>query len=251
VTLVAIFASQEVKTAFFKLSSLNAQIADLQQRQSELETKVTSGHLVVASGTLMVPYAKIIKKDMTAAERLATIQDYYSSAVRYVNNTYQALGLKPYVNPPDIDKQLKNLSNDVALAQQTFPADVMLSVTSGQNLFEGDPIHFEISGTPDSKMFSKAQPIFALRGIQGGSGANASIAISELQRGVSVIARQNHIPPFLADSVPTVEELPPRTDMQQMLGKPGSFILTAYAAEDVYPHLGGIPIVAVLTPATR
>lgn len=39
--------------------------------------------------------------------------------------------------------------------------------------------------------------------------------------------------------------------MQQMLGKPGSFILTAYAAEDVYPHLGGIPIVAVLTPASR
>jgi hypothetical protein len=36
-----------------------------------------------------------------------------------------------------------------------------------------------------------------------------------------------------------------------MLGKPGVYTLTAYAARDVYPHLGGIPIVAVLTPVTR
>ena len=133
--------------------------------------------------------------------------------------------------------------------QRTVPGDVMLSVTSGQNLFEGDPIHFEISGTPDQKMFTKAEPIYAIRGIPGGSGANASIAISELQRDVSAIARQKRIPPFLADSVQTVELLPTLAEMQQMLGKPGSFILTAYAAEDVYPHLGGIPIVAVLTPA--
>jgi DUF3084 family protein len=251
VTLVAIFASQEVKTAFFKLSSLNAQIADLQTRQSELITKVQNGHLVVANETLMVPYAKIIKKNMSASERLATIQDYYSSAVRYVNNTYPALGLKPYTNPPDIDKQLNHLANDVDIVQRTYPGDVMLSVTSGQNLFEGDQIHFEISGTPDQKLFSKAEPIFALRDIAGGSGASARIAISELQRGVSAIALQRHIPPFLADSVQTVESLPTPAEMQQMLGKPGSFILTAYAAEDVYPHLGGIPIVAVLTPASR
>lgn len=152
VTLVAIFASQEVKTAFFKLSSLNAQIADLQTRQSELITKVQNGHLVVANETLMVPYAKIIKKNMSGAERLATIQDYYSSAVRYVNNTYPALGLKAYTNPPDIDKQLNHLANDVDIVQRTYPGDVMLSVTSGQNLFEGDQIHFEISGTPDQKL---------------------------------------------------------------------------------------------------
>jgi hypothetical protein len=251
VTLVAIFASQEVKTAFFKLSSLNAQIQDLQARQNELRTKVESGHLVVAVDTLMVPYARIIKKNATSAERLATIQDYYSSAVRYVNNTYQNLGLKPYVNPPDIDKQLDKLASGVEAAEHAYQADVMLSVTSDQNLFEGDQIHFGISATPDIKFFSKADPIFQISGIPGQSGASASLAIAELQRAVSAVARQKKVPPFLADSVSTVEVLPGLPQMQEMLGKPGSYTLTAYAAEDVFPHLGGIPIVAVLTPVTR
>jgi hypothetical protein len=252
VTLVAIFASQEVKTAFFKLSSLNTQIADLQSRQTALEAKVESGQLVVATQSLMVPYAKIIKKDASAAERLATIQDYYSNAVRYVNNTYLRLGLKPYVNPPDIDKQLRNLSNDVDIVQRAYPGDVMLSVTAGQNLYVGDQIHFEIAGTPDQRIFSKAEPIYAIRDIPGASGANIDIALNELQRNVSVIAQQQrHVPPFVADSVRVDGLFPAYAQMEQMLGKPGAYTLTAYAASDVYPHQGGIPIVAVLTAAAR
>ena len=43
VTLVAIFASQEVKTAFFKLNTINQQISELQARQRDLEAKVNSG----------------------------------------------------------------------------------------------------------------------------------------------------------------------------------------------------------------
>jgi Protein of unknown function (DUF3084) len=251
VTLVAIFASQEVKTAFFKLSSLNAQIADLQSRQTALEAKVESGQLVVATQSLRVPYAKIIKKDTPAAERLSTIQDFYSNAVRYVNTTYLSLGLKPYVNPPDIDKQLRHLSDDVEAVQRAIPGDVLLSVTAGQNLYVGDQIHFEIAGTPDQKIFSKGEPIYAIRGIPGAAGANIDIALNELQRDVSVVALQRHVPPFVADSVKTEELYPAHAQMEQMLAKPGSYTLTAYAYQDVYPHLGGIQIVAVLTPVTR
>jgi hypothetical protein len=250
VTLVAIFASQEVKTAFFKLSSINAQIADLQSRQRELETKVKNGRLVVPNETLMVPYVTVIKKDATSAERLASIQDYYASAVHYVNVTYPGLGLKPYANPPDIDKQLSRLASDVEAAERVQQADVMLSVTSDQNLFEGDQIHFAITGTPDIRTFVKGEPIYGIQ-IPGHSAANASIAINELQRAVSAIARQKQIPAFLADSVTTTELYPGLSEMQEMLSKPGSFLLTAYAARDVYPHLGIIPIVVVLTPQPR
>lgn len=42
VTLVAIFASEQVKTAFFKLNSINQQISELQARQRDLETKVNT-----------------------------------------------------------------------------------------------------------------------------------------------------------------------------------------------------------------
>jgi len=250
VTLVAIFASQQVKTAFFKLSSINAQIDDLQARQRELEKKVENGHLVVANDTLMVPYARIIKKNATFGERVATIRDYYQSAVRYINSTYTGLGLKPYVSPPDVDKQLNDLANRIEAGEQIEQVDVMLSVTSDQNLFEGDQIHFEISTTPDVKTFAKDDRIYTIQ-IPGQSGAQASIAISELQRAVSAIARQKRMPSFLADSVTTLELLPGLPTMQQMLGKRGSYLLTAYAAEDVYPHLGGIPIVVALVPQPR
>ena len=50
-----------MKTAFFKLSSINQQITELQARQRELETKVNNGRLSLPVDTLMVPfYAKII-----------------------------------------------------------------------------------------------------------------------------------------------------------------------------------------------
>jgi hypothetical protein len=250
VTLVAILASQQVQTAFFKLSSINAQIADLQSRQRELEVKVQNGHLVVPIDTLMIPYARTISRNATFGERVAILQDYYQNAVRYVNSTYPGLGLKPYVSPPDLDKHLEYLANQIQIDEQAEQADVMLSVTSDQNLFEGDPIHFEISATPDVKTFPKADRIFTIQ-IPGASGAQAPLAISELQRAVSAIARQRKMPSFLADSVRTTALLPDLATMQEMLKKPGSYLLTAYAAEDVYPHLGGIPIVVALAPQPR
>ena len=100
VTLGAIFASQQVKTAFFKLNSINAQINELQARQRDLETKVNTGRLVFPVDTLMVPFYRIIDQSASSAQRLSTIRDYYFFAVKYVNATYPRLGLRPYVFPP-------------------------------------------------------------------------------------------------------------------------------------------------------
>ncbi|MGB6600729.1 MAG: DUF3084 domain-containing protein, partial [Candidatus Cybelea sp.] len=56
VSLAAIFASEQVKTAFFKLTTLNAQINEMQARQRDLEAKVNTGRLVLPVDTLMVPF---------------------------------------------------------------------------------------------------------------------------------------------------------------------------------------------------
>ena len=69
VSLVAIFASQEVKIAFFKLNSINQQITELQERQRDLEAKVNNGRLVLPVDTLMVPFYRIIPQ--SAAPRSA------------------------------------------------------------------------------------------------------------------------------------------------------------------------------------
>jgi hypothetical protein len=246
VTLGAIFASEQVKTAFFKLTSLNAQIGELQARQHDLEAKVNSGRLVFPVDTLMVPFYRIITQNASSAQRLSTIRDYYFFAVKYVNATYPRLGLKPYAIPADAEKKLNGLANDLTTAAKLSQANVMLTVTSDQNLFENDQIHFAINVTPDIRYFQKGQVIAQLV-IPGKSGASINIALIQLQNYVSITARRLHLPPFLSDIFQPLQLIPDAQQMQQRIAKPGTYLLTAFAAEDFYPHVGGIPIVIVLT----
>ncbi|MBV8149200.1 MAG: DUF3084 domain-containing protein [Candidatus Eremiobacteraeota bacterium] len=244
VTLVAIFASQEVKTAFFRLNAINAQIADLQARERDLEKKVNEGRLVWPVDTLMVPFYRIILQSATPRQRLEETRAFYFDAVKYVNANYTRLGLRPYKNPPDVDKRLQSFANDLdAVLSQ---ANVMLTVTSDQNLFVGDQIHFGINVTEDKRGYEKGQVIAQLT-IPGRSGANINIALFQLVNEVTAYSRRLGLQNFLADNVQPLQLLPNPTQMQQMIAKPGAYVLTAFAAEDFYPHLGGIPIVIVLT----
>jgi hypothetical protein len=151
VSLGAIFASQQVKTAFFKMNSINEQITELQSRQRDLEAKVNNGRLVFPVDALMVPFYRIIDQSATASQRLATVRNYYFFAVKYVNATYPRLGLRPYVVPVDVDKKLNGLANDLTTVAKLSQSNVMLTVTSDTNLFENDQIHFEIHGTADTR----------------------------------------------------------------------------------------------------
>ncbi|HYL26566.1 MAG TPA: DUF3084 domain-containing protein [Candidatus Nitrosotalea sp.] len=245
VSLAAIFASQQVKTAFFKLNSINQQIAELQARQHELEAKVNNGRLVLPVDTLMVPFYRIIAESESPKARLATIRDYYFFAVKYVNATYPRLGLKPYAIPADADRRLAALANDLTTAAKLSQSNVMLTVSSDQNLFENDQIHFAISVTQDTRYFRKGEVIAQLV-IPGKSGASISLALIQLENYVSLTARRLRLPPFLSDVQPT-QLIPDAQQMQQTISKPGTYLLTAYAAADFYPHVGGIPIVIVLT----
>lgn len=245
VSLAAIFASEQVKTAFFKLNSINAQITELQARQRDLEAKVNTGRLVLPVDTLMVPFYRIIVQSASASRRLATIRDYYFFAVKYVNANYPRLGLKPYAIPADADKKLTGLATDLTTAAELSQANVMLTVTSDQNLFENDQIHFAINVTPDIRYFQKGQVIAQLV-IPGKSGASINIAVIQLENYVSVTARRLRLPPFLSDVQP-IQLIPDAQQMQQRISKAGTYLLTAFAAEDFYPHVGGVPIVIVLT----
>ncbi len=246
VTLTAIFASQQVKTAFFKLNSINQQITELQARQVDLEAKVNTGRLIIPVDTLMVPFYRIIPQYSTAASRLETLRNYYVFAIKYVNATYPRFGLRPYTKPADADKKIAALANDLTTAAKLSQANVMLTVTSDQNLFENDQIHFAINVTPDVRFFQKGQVIAQLV-IPGKSGANINIALGQLQNYVSITARRLGLPAFLADNPQPLQFIPDVQQMQQRISRPGTYLLTAFAAEDFYPHVGGIPTVIVLT----
>jgi hypothetical protein len=246
VTLVAIFASEQVKTAFFRLNSLNQQITEMTRRERDLEKKVNTGRLVVQVDALMVPFYRIIPQNASRAKRLDTIRSFYYDAVKFVNANYPHLGLKPYAIPPDADRKIASLADRLTTLAQNAQANIMLTVTSDQNLFENDEVSFVLNVTADKRYFDKDQAIAQLR-IPGGSGASANIALGQLQNYVSIAARRIGLPPFLADNVRALQLIPDATQMQQRIDKGGSYVLTAYAAEDFYPHLGGVPIVIVLT----
>ncbi|HKE38092.1 MAG TPA: DUF3084 domain-containing protein [Candidatus Baltobacteraceae bacterium] len=242
ISLVAIFASQEVQTAFFRLGTLNKQIADLQDRENELETKVNQGRLVWPVDQLMVPFYRIVNQNSSHGQRLTIVRSFYDDAVKYVNANFTRLGLKPFVKPPDVDKKLEDIAN----VTQTSKSNVMLAIESDQNLFVNDQIHFAIRVVSDQRGYQKGQ-ILAQLTIPGKSGANVNSAVGQLLNVISINARRIGLPPFLADNVQPVQVLPNPTQMQTMIGKPGAFVLTAFAAEDFYPHIGGIPVVIVLT----
>jgi Protein of unknown function (DUF3084) len=246
VTLGAIFASQQVKTAFFKMNSINEQIAELQARQRELEAKVNNGRLVFPVDTLMVPFYRIIDQSATASQRAATIRNYYFFAVKYVNATYPRLGLRPYAVPADANKKLDGVANDLTTAAKLSQSNVMLTVTSDVNLFENDSIHFEMNVTSDIRYFQKGQVIAQLV-IPGKSGASINIALIQLENYVASAARRLQLPPFLTEILQPMQLIPEAPQMQQRISKPGTYLLTAFAAQDFYPHIGGIPIVIVLT----
>ncbi len=245
VTLGAIFASEQVKTAFFKLNAINAQIGDLQARQRDLEAKVNSGRLVVPVDTLMVPFYRVISQSSGPKQRLTTIRDYYAFAIKYVNATYPRLGLRPYERPADYDSKLSGLAYDLTTAAKLSQANVMLTVSSDQNLFENDQIHFEINVTPDIRYFQKGQVIAQLL-VPGKSNASINIALGQLENYISFTARRLQLPPFLT-TVQPMQLIPDAQQMQDRIGHAGTYVLTAFAAQDFYPHVGGIPIVIVLT----
>lgn len=241
ISLVAIFASQEVQTAFFRLGTLNKQISDLQDRENQLETKVNQGRLVFPVDQLMFPYYAFIRENATHGQRLEIVKSYYDAAVRYINANYPRLGLKQFVKPSDVDTKLEQIVN----VTQTLHSTSMLAVESDQNLFENDQIHFAIRIVSDQRGYQKGQPLAQLHNIP--AGANVSSAVGQLLNVISANGKRLGLPPFLADNVQVVETLPNPAQMQQMIGKPGEYVMTAFAAADFYPHLGYIPVAIVLT----
>lgn len=245
VTLVAILASREVQTAFFRLSSLNQQIAELQSRESNLESKVNNGRLVVPVDVVMVPFYRIIERGATEPQRLSITRSFYFEAVKYVNANYTRLDLKPYVIPPDVDKRLSAIASDPRLTFGLSNSNVMLTITSDQNLFENDQIHFGVNFLSDVRSFTKDQVIAQLT-VPGKSGANMSIALNQLQQYVTIAGQRKDLPPFIRENVSIQGLIPNVQEMQSMIDKAGTYVLTAYAAADTYPHLGGIPVVISL-----
>ena len=79
---------------------------------------------------------------------------------------------------------------------------------------------------------------------------NAGFAANAIYSRVALVARDRHMPPYLTGNVVPVRTYPSADEMQKMLaGGNGTYLLTAFAAQAVFPHTGVIPVVLTCAAA--
>lgn len=251
-TLVAIFASNQVQTAFFRLGEINAEIQTAQAQARELQQKVTSSHVVVNVDQLMSTQVGRIPVNSPAGLRRDLVQNYYEQTVAVVNRTYARppFNLKKFVPPDNISKMVDSIANSPQMEAWASQGDVLLIASADQNLFPGDQIHFGITAVPDRLLVPAGRPIASIL-IPAGKNSSADLALAQLlTQWVPREMLNFGMPIQFATNVRPLRSFPGPADMQKMLtqGK-GTYIMTAFAATDIYPHTFAVPVVVTLQKA--
>jgi hypothetical protein len=253
ITLVAIFASNQVQTAFFRLNSIYAEIDKAQARARELEQKVTNSPVVFTLGQLMLPTAGRVGVNYPQTLRRDAVQQFYRQTVAYVNRTYTRppFNLKGFEAPANVDKMVDSIADDPKMEAMVSQGDVLLLAVADQNLYPGDQIHFGINAVPDRLLVPSGQPIASVV-IPAGKDANADLALAELL-GTYVpreMYRHGMPPQFVSNVLPQSKMYPEMSEMRRMLivGN-GTYLMTAFAATDIYTHLFSVPVVITLQKA--
>jgi len=256
VTLAAIFGSNQVKTAFFRLNQINAEIARAQARAAQAESKVNNGRLVVGVGTPMGSGAVLIPREASPQVRRRLVKQLYDQTVAYVNRVYPPLGLRPFKPPANVQQVLDNYADSPEMRASLAEGDVLVLAAADQNLYaagkpgeRGDEVHFGITPPiPDRLMYRRGDPI-APESVPGGKNISAQLALAELLGNfVPQKASSDGFPSYFVRNVVPVQTIPPTLgQMQSMLANgSGNYVMTAFAAADIYPHTFGLPVVVVL-----
>jgi hypothetical protein len=250
ITLVAIFASNQVQTAFFRLSEINAEIASAQARAKELEQKVTSSPVCVSLDSLMGGSVGRIPRNAPAGLRKDIILNFYQQTVANLNREYTGppCNLKRFSPPPNVDAKLTDLASRPEMDAWTSQGEVLLVVTADQNLYPNDPIHFGITPVPDRLLVPEGRPIATLGPIPAGKNASADLALAELVNGaVPRSMLQLGMPPNFVGNVFPQKMLPTLQEMRRTLTLgSGNYVMAAFASTDIYPHTFGVPVVVTL-----
>jgi len=252
ITLVAIFASNQVKTAFFRLNAINREIAAAQARATELEQKVTSARVVLNVGQPMSPIIGRVAVNAPEGLRNDIVQEFYNQTVAYVNRQYTRppYDLRRFAPPANLQSILNQLANSPQMQASVTQAPVLLFAVADQNLYAGDQIHFGIQMYPD-RLIAPAGEAIASLVIPSGKNVSADLAIAELLD--AYVPRdliRAGMPPFFADNVLPQKTLPDIAQMRRMLASAGgTYLMTAFAATDIRPDTFSAPVVITLQKA--
>lgn len=247
VVLGALLASNEVKTAFFRLNAVNTRVIQLQSQADELEKHVRNSLVIVNVGDLMNLQGIELNQNEPVDVRYRKLKQFYNQTVNFVNATYTARGLKKFVPPANADKILQDRAQDYQLTAMLSQTPAVVLAQADQNLFANDPIHFGFQFYPDHILFAAGQPIVSVN-LPGHAQINLRFVLSQLTERVTQDAIVAGMPAVFAQNVLTALTTAQGEAMQRELNAgTGTYVLTARAAGDIYPHTVAVPLTLSLT----
>ena len=251
VTLVALAASSYVRTAFFRLDSLNSRINALQaqalSQAKELE-QTRGGIQSVPRLTLIANDAWSFDLAKTDASQIDDFARFFNAVVKIANQqlTTPAVGLKPYTHnatePAIRALLLKQLQ--LTREQTSDPeASILFLPVAAQNLFRGETILFTFAAYEDKKLATAGETLASID-VAGGT-LNVDIGTLVLEAGKTLAAR-GYPPQFLYP--PLINSTQVQAITNQIPHLRGKYRLVAKTPIDLYPHVGPIGFDIELEP---
>ncbi|HTD36982.1 MAG TPA: DUF3084 domain-containing protein [Candidatus Limnocylindrales bacterium] len=251
VTMVALIASQQVRTAFFRLGQINARINDLQAQALAMQHDIDTTRKGAFSLPIGYPIANIgltTRPSQTDAVVMAQLSAFFDQTVRAANEQFARApyDLKPYrhkSSEPEIQAALRQELKNV---RATLPGDepVLFLPLVAQNLFQGDVISFRLQPYPDTRVIA-AGDVLASLDVQGGQNVNF-LQLQQLIAAASIEARHRGMPSvFAANPQPANNPNDVLTELTRLRGK---YRIVAKAGADLYPHSGGVLLTFSLVP---
>jgi hypothetical protein len=243
VTVGAVVANNNVKTAFFHLTAVNSRVTQLQAQADLLEKHVRKQALVVGVGDLMNDRWAIIPFNAPFAQRYDITNAYYKDTTAYVNRTYLPAGLrKNSTSPEEVSRLMHDFVQDYRLSAMLSQGPVVLVATADQNLFPNDEVHFRFDPYIDSVIFAAGQPIASII-VPASPNVNLRLELLRLRDQVSAEAAKGGMPLQFAQNVFIDVSNSQGDAMQAKLhSSSGQYLLTARAEQNVFPHLGVVPV---------
>lgn len=247
VVLAAIFASEYVKTAFFRLGEVNNRINVLQAQADALSSELKNSRneqIIVQNGQPIAPPA-VIFPTQSEPERASAVRQFFEDTVTLANRQLVPAGLRPYpkkVTEPDVAEKLRQELTQIDALLLRGP--VLILPVAGANLFNHDAIQIAVNNYSDTLLYARGAVVASID-VDGQSQL-------DVQR-LTLLARSNAVARGMPApyAFPLVNYPQAGAIAQQVLRGRGRFRIVAKAAQEVFPHSGALPLDFAVTEAAR
>ena len=261
VTLAAVIASSTVRTAFFRMGQLNAQISSLQAQalaaQSELQTTRDS-RIVLQKGTPVTVFYRFLDLSKPQEGQLRDISALFDETVGYVNEALTKAPFNLRANPRRssdastralLERELELIHTLADRAGTGSKVPVLLLPEASQNLFAGETISFSFASYLDVKIASAGETVAGID-VSGGAPPSLLDAQTLFSRAATRLAERQYPPPFLRPPSTYIDPAKWQQISLELARSRGQYRIVAQPAADVYPHsiAGAVQLSVALVP---